>query len=239
MGFVKIALVGAALMASTIVAAQEIQPSVAAEQERIERLRNSKDMTEAFDNMTPDEIAQMMGFPESMDLFQPISESLPLVKIFVDITTQRLWIHTFDAVAGKYTDKPVFEAVVSTGDSGSGYTTKKGCHTVKWTAKMHYSRKYDMSPMPWSVFYYGGFALHGTGDLGNLGWEASHGCVRLHPNKAREVYNYVQLAGEKNSQVCVSGVSGTRSKAAQRLARGDRPQRRRQAQRSQSSFFNW
>ena len=28
---------------------------------------------------------------------------------------------------------------------------------------MWYSRKYDMSPMPYSVFFRGGYAIHGTG----------------------------------------------------------------------------
>lgn len=227
------ALVGMTLIVSTLAHAEDqSKPSAAAEQERIQRLYNSKTMTEAFDNMTPAEIAELMGFPESMDLLQLTNSAKPLVKISVDITTQKMWINTFDAVTGKYTEQPVFSATVSTGDSDSGYTTQQGCHTVKWTSKMHYSRKYNNSPMPFSVFYYDGFALHGTGDLGNLGWEASHGCVRLHPNHAKEVYNYVLMAGKENSQVCVFGQTGTRSKRAQRIAKGGGQRRATQRQAS-------
>jgi lipoprotein-anchoring transpeptidase ErfK/SrfK len=44
---------------------------------------------------------------------------------------------------------------------------------------MWYSRKYDNSPMPYSVFFRGGYAVHGTSYVKQLGRPASHGCVRL------------------------------------------------------------
>ena len=49
---------------------------------------------------------------------------------------------------------------------------------------MWYSRKYDMSPMPYSVFFRGGYAIHGTGYVKQLGRPASHGCVRLHSQRS-------------------------------------------------------
>jgi L,D-transpeptidase catalytic domain len=52
---------------------------------------------------------------------------------------------------------------------------------------MWYSRKYHMSPMPHSLFFRGGYAIHGTGAIRQLGRPASHGCVRLHPANARAV----------------------------------------------------
>ena len=50
------------------------------------------------------------------------------------------------------------------------------------------SRKYQMAPMPWSVFFHGGYAVHGTTDLRRLGRPASHGCVRLDPKNAKIFY---------------------------------------------------
>jgi lipoprotein-anchoring transpeptidase ErfK/SrfK len=47
--------------------------------------------------------------------------------------------------------------------------------------RMWYSRKYDWSPMPHAIFFYHGYAIHGTGYVSRLGRPASHGCVRLHP----------------------------------------------------------
>jgi lipoprotein-anchoring transpeptidase ErfK/SrfK len=68
---------------------------------------------------------------------------------------------------------------------------------------MWHSRKYDMSPMPYSVFYYGGYAIHGTNYVKSLGRPASHGCVRLHTSNAREFYNLVRDVGRKNTRIVV------------------------------------
>jgi lipoprotein-anchoring transpeptidase ErfK/SrfK len=54
---------------------------------------------------------------------------------------------------------------------------------------MHYSKKYDNAPMPHSIFFSGGYAIHATPHTGNLGRPASHGCIRLHPNNAAILYN--------------------------------------------------
>jgi hypothetical protein len=50
----------------------------------------------------------------------------------------------------------------------------------------HRSRKYDNAPMPYAVFFNGGYAVHATFDLKRLGRPASHGCIRLHPENAAE-----------------------------------------------------
>jgi lipoprotein-anchoring transpeptidase ErfK/SrfK len=56
---------------------------------------------------------------------------------------------------------------------------------------MHYSRKYDNAPMPHSIFFKGGYAIHGTNHVGMLGRPASHGCVRLSPANASILYAIV------------------------------------------------
>ena len=65
------------------------------------------------------------------------------------------------------------------------------------------SRKYDRSPMPHSIFFRGGYAIHGTYDLKRLGRPASHGCVRLHPANARELFRLVKASGRSNTRVVV------------------------------------
>src|SRR5215204_3869854 len=61
--------------------------------------------------------------------------------------------------------------------------------------RMWYSRKYHMSPMPYSLFFRGGYAIHGTNSIRQLGRPASHGCVRLHPGNAAALYRLVQSRG--------------------------------------------
>jgi lipoprotein-anchoring transpeptidase ErfK/SrfK len=68
---------------------------------------------------------------------------------------------------------------VSTGRAG--YVTPNGNFRPQWMARRWFSRRYHGSPMPYSIFYHKGYAIHGTTYLRQLGAPASHGCVRLHP----------------------------------------------------------
>ncbi len=91
---------------------------------------------------------------------------------------------------------------VSTGRRG--YRTPRGTYRPKWLARMHYSRKYDMSPMPHSIFFLGGYAIHGTNYTRRLGRPASHGCVRLHPRHARELFSLVRRHGMRNTRIRIT-----------------------------------
>lgn len=72
-----------------------------------------------------------------------------------------------------------------------GYYTPTGTFRPYSLQLMHYSKKYDMAPMPNSIFFSGGYAIHATPHVGNLGRPASHGCVRLHPANAKTLYDIV------------------------------------------------
>lgn len=85
-----------------------------------------------------------------------------------------------------------------------GYVTPRGSYRPQRTERMWYSRKYDMSPMPHSVFFRGGYAIHGTGAVKSLGRPASHGCVRLHPSNAAAFYSMVKQAGFRNTRIVVT-----------------------------------
>ena len=55
--------------------------------------------------------------------------------------------------------------------------------------------------MPYAIFYYGGFAVHGTpkSNWPKLGSKASHGCIRLHPDSAFKLNRLVRYYGVKNT----------------------------------------
>ena len=73
-----------------------------------------------------------------------------------------------------------------------GYYTPTGVFHPYSLQLMHYSRKYDNAPMPHSIFFSGGYAIHATPHVGNLGRPASHGCVRLSPSNAATLYGIVK-----------------------------------------------
>jgi hypothetical protein len=70
-----------------------------------------------------------------------------------------------------------------------GYYTPTGTFHPYSYQPIHYSKKYDNAPMPHSIFFSGGYAIHATPHVGNLGRPASHGCVRLSPSNASTLYN--------------------------------------------------
>jgi lipoprotein-anchoring transpeptidase ErfK/SrfK len=82
---------------------------------------------------------------------------------------------------------------VSTGRSG--YATPTGEWRAQWLSPYHRSSKYGWAPMPWSVFFHGGYAIHGTTEVDDLGQPASHGCIRLHPDNAKIFYDLVESYG--------------------------------------------
>ena len=88
---------------------------------------------------------------------------------------------------------------VSTGRRG--YGTPSGVFQPTMMARRWYSRKYYNSPMPHSIFFYHGFAIHGTTDIRRLGGPASHGCVRLHPSNAATLYALVERNGRDNTRI--------------------------------------
>jgi lipoprotein-anchoring transpeptidase ErfK/SrfK len=85
-----------------------------------------------------------------------------------------------------------------------GYYTPTGVFHAQRLAEMWYSKKYDNSPMPHSIFFNGGFAIHGTEYVKRLGTPASHGCIRLHPDNAETLFQLVQDNGMASLRIEVS-----------------------------------
>lgn len=115
------------------------------------------------------------------------------VSISIDLTTQRMHVNSN---SGSYT------WAVST--ARSGFVTPRGSYRPYMLKKMHYSRKYHNSPMPHSIFFSGGYAIHATSAVGALGRPASHGCIRLAPGNAATLYKMVQAEG---ARITISGTS--------------------------------
>jgi len=120
------------------------------------------------------------------------------VLIDIDKTKQRMTVF-LDGIE-KY-DWPV-----STGRPG--YSTPSGTYTATSMNEIWYSKQWDNSPMPHSIFFIkDGHAIHGTYEGKNLGKPASHGCVRISLENATTLYALVEKNGLKNTQVVLTGVT--------------------------------
>jgi hypothetical protein len=82
----------------------------------------------------------------------------------------------------------------------------KGPTFVKYTSRKYPEGNYKgLGNMPYVVFIQNGYGIHGTtpGNFLHLGHRASHGCIRLHPEDAKRVYELVNLYGLQNTWVKV------------------------------------
>ncbi|MCC6000850.1 MAG: L,D-transpeptidase [Pararhodobacter sp.] len=84
-----------------------------------------------------------------------------------------------------------------------GKITPTGEWRAQWLSRNHRSSRYNNAPMPYSIFYSGHYAIHGTDQISRLGRPASAGCVRLHPDNARVLFSMVQAEGTDNMRVVV------------------------------------
>jgi hypothetical protein len=87
----------------------------------------------------------------------------------------------------------------------AGYSTPNGVYHPSRLERTWFSKEYYNSPMPHSIFFHGGYAIHGSYEISRLGGPASHGCIRLHPADAAELYALVQRHGMGDTTIVVSG----------------------------------
>jgi len=113
------------------------------------------------------------------------------LSITIDITTQQMIVADESGT--------IYSFDVSTGRPG--HATPTGHFKPIRMNQIWYSSKYENAPMPWSIFFHGGYAIHGTTDIRHLGHVASHGCVRLHPDNAKALYALVGQYGMQNTDV--------------------------------------
>jgi hypothetical protein len=106
------------------------------------------------------------------------------VEIHVDLGRQRMTVV-------KNHEKPIVWKISS---GRAGYETPTGSFIVQRMDAEHLSDEYDQAPMPYAIFFSRGLAIHGTYERG-LGRPASHGCVRLSIDNARDLYDWVEQYG--------------------------------------------
>jgi lipoprotein-anchoring transpeptidase ErfK/SrfK len=119
----------------------------------------------------------------------------PTLFVNIDLSTQRM---TVKQAGGESYHWPISSAAY-------GYKTPTGTFRPTWMSKLHYSRQYDLAPMPNAIFFSRGAAIHGTQAVRQLGRPASHGCVRLAPGNAARLFKLVNAHGKAQTKIVVHG----------------------------------
>ena len=124
-------------------------------------------------------------------LYQNYPEPVTPVIALIRIGDQKLQLY----------EKGRFLSEWDISSARAGKITPRGSWTAKWLSKNHKSSIYDGAEMPFSVFFDGDYAIHGTRQINRLGEPASAGCIRLHPDNAKVFFDLAMLYGVENTLV--------------------------------------
>jgi lipoprotein-anchoring transpeptidase ErfK/SrfK len=109
----------------------------------------------------------------------------PRKKIIIYLSEQRLYAWE--------DNKLVYSMLVSTGKRST--PTIKGKFVIG--AKYRYARMrgpgYDIPNVPYTMYFYNGYAIHGAFWHNRFGTPVSHGCVNLPVKQARKLFNWANV----------------------------------------------
>jgi len=112
----------------------------------------------------------------------PADQSLTEKWIEVDLSAQRLYAHEGQ--------KTVLTALVSTGTRYHPTVTGRFKIYVKYRAAPMRGPDYYLPNVPWTMYFYGGYAIHGTYWHNNFGHPMSHGCINMKTSEAKWLFNW-------------------------------------------------
>jgi len=101
--------------------------------------------------------------------------------------------------------RPVFVTLVSSGrratnelerfETPAGRFRIRGKHvTTTMDGDTAADGPYSIEDVPWAMYFFESYALHGAFWHGNYGWRMSHGCVNLSPSDAQHLFSWVEPA---------------------------------------------
>jgi hypothetical protein len=154
--------------------------------------------------------ALMLGLVVALVTPYRSAASAENVRAEIDLSEQRLYLF----VDGE------LQNVWRVSTARRGYRTPIGSFRPIRLERSWYSRKYDWAPMPYSVFFLGGYAIHGTTEIRRLGRPVSHGCIRLHPDNAATFFRLVRETGSAGTRIVIRRLGRQRLGPSADAARG-------------------
>lgn len=106
---------------------------------------------------------------------------------WIDINLSR---QTLTAYVGQ---TPVFTAVVSTGTSRTPTVVGTYSIYVKYLSTPMSGPGYYLPNVPYTMYFYRGYGIHGTYWHNNFGTPMSHGCVNMRTPDAQWLYNWAPV----------------------------------------------
>jgi LysM repeat protein len=103
-------------------------------------------------------------------------------RIEIDLSDQ-----TLTAFQG---DVPIMQTTVSTGKWST--PTVKGTFEIgtKYASQDMFGEDYYLPGVPWVMYFFEGFAIHGAYWHANFGTPTSHGCINMRPDEAEVLFGW-------------------------------------------------
>lgn len=131
--------------------------------------------TALSEEVSHDRIARMMlNLQESEDRW-----------IQIDLTQQKLMAWEGNDV--------VYAVTVSTGKTETPTPTGTFAIQTKHEETRMQGDDYDVPDVPFTMYYYGGYAIHGAYWHNNFGTPVSHGCTNVAVNHAEWLFNWADV----------------------------------------------
>jgi lipoprotein-anchoring transpeptidase ErfK/SrfK len=130
---------------------------------------------------TPTSVAPMYAAPQE----QIASAGSGTRWIDVDLTNQRVYAYEGDTVVNSF--------IVSTGTWLTPTVTGKYKVYVKIRSGNMHGPGYFLPDVPYIMYFYKGYGLHGTYWHNNFGTPMSHGCVNLRTDEAGWLFNWASV----------------------------------------------
>jgi LysM repeat protein len=93
-------------------------------------------------------------------------------------------------------DVVVMHTRISSGVSGTPTVTGRFTIGNKYKAQRMTGPGYDLPGVPWVMYFYAGYAIHGAYWHNNFGVPMSHGCVNMRVNESAMMYNWAPAGTE-------------------------------------------
>jgi lipoprotein-anchoring transpeptidase ErfK/SrfK len=131
----------------------------------------------------PSSKAAIIASGEQYNITQPDTKQISQPRrIEIDLSQQRLF-----AWEGK---KLVYSFRVSTGKRSTPTPVGKFAIDSKYRINRMRGPGYDIPDVPYAMYFYQGYAIHGAYWHNKFGTPVSHGCVNLPVKQARQLYNW-------------------------------------------------
>jgi len=103
----------------------------------------------------------------------------------LNLSTQRMY--AYDG------DKLIKTFIVSTGLPGTPTVTGRFRVYVKYVATLMAGPGYYLPNVPWTMYFYNGYGIHGTYWHNNFGTPMSHGCVNMRNSDAEWAFHFASV----------------------------------------------